>query len=365
MKARLSSATSSIITIDKDDNYQPSAVRRRKTKTHPNNSLLNKYIRMAVAINLIPISRGREGRLFYKICSPTSTRWFLAWFLLPNCCSISAVIYIAAIQPDPNLRTALEGWQKICLQASPTDAISFSLTQVSYNALSLFLPGILASMLAALQDIMPLKRYNFVKTRTGTHQHESWLPTLSTGLIAPFMILQLLYCLLPWWQTFITEGGVPALYALGLFAWMFCPGVIFIGNMLTMIIAADLIAARTMGQLRCKFSSIRQLANTLGPQSNEASPPNSRRVMTRARQLLEEYQLVRSSLEPMLFLLTSVSTLSLVMELFYCTQASAEHLVRSLVYLHLLLMNSAVLYHVCVSAEDCYQDFQAVQCVLR
>ena len=89
------------------------------------------------------------------------------------------------------------------------------------------------------------------------------------------------------------------------------------------------------------------------------------RLLMDARSLLAEYQLVARSLEPLLFLLGTATTVFLVLDLFFCTEASTDHLVRSLIFLHHLIMNSCQLYHLSVTAEDCYTDMKSVLVLLR
>ena len=79
----------------------------------------------------------------------------------------------------------------------------------------------------------------------------------------------------------------------------------------------------------------------------------------------EQYKHLRQSLEPVLFLVVSVTTLMLVLDLFYCTAMSGSTWAISLTFLHMLLINTALLYHLCLSAEDCYSHFKSVLGPLR
>ena len=79
----------------------------------------------------------------------------------------------------------------------------------------------------------------------------------------------------------------------------------------------------------------------------------------------EQYKHLRQSLEPVLFLVVSVTTLMLVLDLFYCTAMSGSTWAISLTFLHMLLINTALLYYLCLSAEDCYSHFKSVLGPLR
>ena len=83
------------------------------------------------------------------------------------------------------------------------------------------------------------------------------------------------------------------------------------------------------------------------------------------RSLLAEYQLIRRSLEPVLFILTSVTTLLLVLDLFYCTNFSLEHALRPVVFLQQLIINTCLLLHLSLAAEDCYADFRSTIAIIR
>jgi hypothetical protein len=310
--------------------------------------LLTRYLRLAMATNIIPVSRSYDGRLSYRPLSAASMRYFLTWYLPCPCITLSAQIY-AWFQPDPRLWAAILDWVKSSVMATTTDIISFGLTVVAFTTIAFFMPGVMARTLADLQDVIP------IQSRITISRQRTWLPILAASLMVPYAGLEIMYALSPWWQNVIITAGFPVLPSLGLFAWMFFPILLFFGNALAMLLAADLIAVRAMGHISQRFTTLQTAAVSYTDDETTGE----------AHRLLVEYRLVRSSLEPILFLLTSVSTVALVMDLFYSTDASREHLVRSLIYLILLIINGAILYHMCMSADDCYNEFHSILDVLR
>jgi hypothetical protein len=325
-------------------------VNRMQRQSSPGIGLLTRYLRLVTATYMIPVSRGRrDGRLSYRPLSAASMRYFLTWFLPMLCIPLSAQIY-AWFQPNPQLWAAIQDVLHKSVTATTTDTISYALTIVSFSTIAFFLPGVLAGTLADLQDVVP------IQCRITIPHQRTWLPILAASLIVPFDGLQTVYFLVPWWQAVITTAGFPVLPSLGLFAWAFVPCLIFFTNTLIMLLAADLIAVRAMGHLSQRFTSMKEKA---------AHYYTADETSGEAHHLLVEYRLVNKSLEPTLFLLTSVLTVVLVMSLFYCTDASLEHLMRSLMYLTLLIINGAILYHMCMSADDCYNEFYSILDVLR
>lgn len=81
--------------------------------------------------------------------------------------------------------------------------------------------------------------------------------------------------------------------------------------------------------------------------------------------LLSEYRQVSRSLQPILFFLATNLTVNLVLDLYYSTGASLQHLTRSLAYLHMLVINTALLCHLFLAAEDCYRAFKTILNLLR
>jgi hypothetical protein len=325
-------------------------VNRMQRQSSHGIGLLTRYLRLAMATYMIPVSRGRhDGRLSYRPLSAASMRYFLTWFLPMPCIALSAQIYVW-FQPNPHLRAAIQDFTQKSITATPTDTISCGLTLFSISTIAFFLPGVLAHTLADLQDVVP------IQCRITIEHQRTWLPILAASLMVPFVGLQAVYSLVPWWQAVITTAGFPVLPSLGLFVWLFVPILIFFSNPLIMLLAADLIAVRAMGHLSQRFTSMKEKA---------AHYYTAEETSGEAHRLLVEYRLVKRSLEPILFLLTSVLTVVLVMELFYCTDVSLEHLMRSLMNLTLLIINAAILYHMRMSADDCYNEFYSILDVLR
>ena len=344
--------STSIIIINNDnvDDHENNSNNNRRKRRRPgrrHGHFLSKYLRLAVALNLIPVGRDCDGRLTYRLLAATTVRSYLVWFLLLQWASFSAVAYMWGGKQDGLLWTALLDWMDVSFLATSLDMISFGLTYCCFMILAVFLPSILAGLLVTLQDVIPLHRFSAA--------WRPWLPGLAAALIPTFMGLEIVYSLMPWWQTFVTAGIAPPLAAIGLFAWMLCPSLVLFFNLLVMMIAADLVVVHTMTHLSRKFTAMPALSESYSAADLAAKVAHQ----------LAEYQLIRRSLEPLLFLLVSSSTLFLVMDLFYATEVSRDHIIRSLIYSHLLVINTAILYHVSVAAEDCYNEFRSVLSLLR
>ena len=125
--------STSIIIINNDngdDNENNSNNNRRKRRRpgRRHGHFLSKYLRLAVALNLIPVGRDCDGRLTYRLLAATTVRSYLVWFLLLQWASFSAVAYMWGGQQDGLLWTALLDWMDVSFLATSLDMISFGLT---------------------------------------------------------------------------------------------------------------------------------------------------------------------------------------------------------------------------------------------
>jgi hypothetical protein len=199
-----------------------------------------------------------------------------------------------------------------------------------------------------MQDAVPIASLTWPRQSKG--QSIGWQPHVATLLIPTFMVLEVLYMLLPWLNSF---SDIAPLYALGLYVWFYGPLLYYVLLAISLLIVAELLATQCMTFLNQKVDNLKHKS-----EANES-------ILDAAEQLLTEYQHMRSALEPILFLVLCSTTLLLVLDLFYCTSMSPQTWAISLLFLHLLAMNMVLLYHFCISADDCFGNFKSALGPLR
>jgi hypothetical protein len=324
--------------------------------------LLAKFLRLAVAVHLIPIERSGggdgagggdggcdgddKGRLMYRPRSRVSVGSQLVWRLLPNLIYMSCVAYLWL---DDSLWASFWGCIYQTLLLSAIDTISLGLTLGCFVVLDMFLPTLLATLLVDIQDAVSINSLTWPQPSRG--RSIDWQPLIATLLIPTFMVLEVLYMLLPWLNNFTTN--VTPMFAFALYVWFYGPMLYYVLLALILLVVAELLATQCIAYLNQKVADLKHKA-----EANEC-------ILDAADFLLAEYQRMRSALEPISFLGVCSTTLLLVLDLFYCTSMSLNTLAISLAFLHLLVINMMLLYHFCVSADDCYSNFKSVLCPLR
>ena len=87
-------------------NWWPEDVEQKEipAKNQPPGGLLAKFLRLAMAVNLVPVSRKDGGRLAYRPCSTQTVKAYLLWILLPFTISATVLIYMMcqAVLPSRN-----------------------------------------------------------------------------------------------------------------------------------------------------------------------------------------------------------------------------------------------------------------------
>ena len=175
--------------------------------------ILAKYLCLAVAVNIIPLERGGSadgrGRLSYRPLSATSVRGFLLWLQLPNIIIVTALAYMFF---NEDLWEAFSLCMTSNILDKTVDTISLSLTNVALIAIVVFLPGILAALLADIQDLIPMERMAWPQARD---QGRPWLPLLAAILIAPCMVMEVLFLLPSWLDKFSDVSTLAAFGRVG------------------------------------------------------------------------------------------------------------------------------------------------------
>jgi hypothetical protein len=311
-----------------------------------NGGLLAKFLHLAIAVRLIPLERNStDGRLSYRPLSTTSLCGLMFWRMLPSVISFSCLGYLWLHDSH---------WDsfQMCINQTllltTTDTVSHSLTLGCFAVLDSCLPSILAALLADIQDAVPIDSLTWPRQSKG--QSIAWQPLIATLLIPTLMVLEVVFMLLPWLDNF---SDITPSFALGLYVWFNGPMLYYVLLALILLVVAELLATQYMAYINQKVANLKHKA-----EANES-------ILDSADLLLVEYQRMRGALEPISFLVLCSTTLLLVLDLFYCTDLRLETWAVSLVFIHLLVINMVLLYHFCVSADNCYSNFNTVLGPLR
>ena len=136
----------------------------------------------------------------------------------------------------------------------PLDAISLILTVIPMSIEAVFLPRIIADLLATLQDVIPWQNFSaWPGRRWGSGGRRPWLPFIAASLIPNFMILEVLYFLQPWLSAFV---DLPLPTSLGLFSLAYVPFLVVLMSSLVMQAVGELMATHCMAHLSRKFRNL-------------------------------------------------------------------------------------------------------------
>jgi len=304
------------------------------------------YLLKAVSFRLIPLCRRDRmgGQLYYRPLSSNSVQGFLLWLLLPALLFVPTLIYI---------RSQDDLWEEFLivlvssLVSSTVDFIPICLSFIIMILIGVFLPGTIANLLAAIQDVIPIQQI----TWPGPNQRP-WLLLISAVLIPVFISLEVINILLLCWRaSAATSGTIMALVCIAILLVMY--------NTMALILLAEIVTTYCMAHLRSRCWELQAKVKKEGKRAHPSL------ILAEAEKLLAEFQLVRHSLEPVLFLLTSATTLLLVLDLFYTTHINIDHLMRPLIFMQQLIINMCLLLHLSFSAEDCYTDFKSMLVHIR
>jgi hypothetical protein len=311
-----------------------------------NGGLLAKFLRLATVAHLIPLERSsNDQQLSFHPLSPVSLGSLLVWRMLPTLVAFSCLCHLWF---NNSLWDSFEMCINQTLLLTTTDTISHGLSLSCFAMLDICLPSVLAALLVKTQDAVPIDGLTWPRQMMGNSV--AWQPLVAILLIPTLMVLEVTFMLLPWLTNF---ADITLQYALGLFVWFYGPLAFSLLMALILLVAAELLATQCMTYLNQKVDHLVHQSEV-----NES-------ILDAAELLLINYQHMCSALEPISFLIVCSTTLLLVLDLFYCTDMRIETWAVSLVFLHLLAINMALLYHFCISADNCYSNFKSVLGLLR
>jgi hypothetical protein len=232
--------------------------------------------------------------------------------------------------------------------SSTVDFVSIGLSFIIIILVGVFLPGTVASLLAAIQDVIPIQRISWPD-----HTQRPMLLLISAVLIPVFTCLEVVNILLLCWRASApSSGGLMALVCIAILLVMY--------NTMALILVAEVVATHCMAHLRTRCRDLQSKKSTTKEKRTHQAV-----ILAEGQQILTEFQLIRLSLEPILFLLTSATTVLLVLDLLYTTNINIDHLMRPLIFMQQLIINMCLLLHLSLSAEDCYTDFKSMLVLIR
>ena len=231
--------------------------------------------------------------------------------------------------------------------SSTVDFVSIGLSFIIIILVGVFLPGTVAHLLAAIQDVIPIQRISWPD-----HTQRPMLLLISAVLIPVFTCLEVVNILLLCWRASApSSGGLMALVCIAILLVMY--------NTMALILVAEVVATHCMAHLRTRCRDLAAKSTPKEKRTHQAV------ILAEGQQILTEFQLIRLSLEPILFLLTSATTVLLVLDLLYTTNINIDHLMRPLIFMQQLIINMCLLLHLSLSAEDCYTDFKSMLVLIR
>jgi hypothetical protein len=232
--------------------------------------------------------------------------------------------------------------------SSTVDFVSIGLSFIIIILVDAFLPGTVAHLLAAIQDVIPIQRISWPD-----HTQRPWLLLISAVLIPVFTCLEVVNILLLCWRASAPfSGGLMALVCIAILLVMY--------NTMALILVAEVVATHCMAHLRNRCRDLQSKKSTTKEKRTHQAV-----ILAEGQQILTEFQMIRLSLEPILFLLTSATTVLLVLDLLYTTNINIDHLMRPLIFMQQLIINMCLLLHLSLSAEDCYADFKSMLVLIR